>query len=199
MQRIRDRISPLFIISMISVCGFFTGVFTIALWQENWIITEGILNQDFIAKMEELIIDKRALFFLCLEKRLCAFFLLFLLAFSTVNVLTNVWFFFLHGLYVGSILELLTIRYGMQGTLMYLAFVFPQGIFYVIGYLMLGCWCLSVGKNRNGAQKKKIDTVYQFTYKGRLLIALIFVFIGIVSESYVNLEILTRIFFSDNN
>ena len=110
MKKIRNRISQLVLIGIIGVLGFLTGIFTIALWQENWLITEGILNQNYLSKIEELIIDKRALFFLCLEKRLCAFFLLFLLSFSTVNVVTNAGFFFLHGLYIGSVLELPTRR-----------------------------------------------------------------------------------------
>ena len=194
MNKIRDKISPLVLICIISVLGFVSGIITIALRQENWLITEGILNQDFISKIEELIIDKRALFFLCLEKRLCAFFLLFLLAFSTVNVLTNVLFFFLNGLYIGSILELLTIRYGMQGILMYIVFVLPQGIFYVMGYLVLGCWCLRLEGNTIGQKNKKRDKVCQFTEKGRLVTAFFFVFIGIILESFVNLKLIKIIF-----
>ena len=195
-KKIRDKISPLVLLCMICVAGIITGIVTMAFWQKNWLITEGILNRDFISKIEELMIDKRALFFLCLEKRLCAFFLLFLLAFSSVNILTNVCFFFLNGLYIGSILEVLTIRYGMQGTFMYLLFVFPQGIFYTMGYLILGCWCLSLVGNAKGQKNKKRDKVCQFAVKGRLLIALFFVFIGIVLESFVNLKLLKIIFWN---
>jgi len=115
LNKFRGRISPILLIFIISILGFISGILTIALWQENWLITDGILNQDYIYKIEELTIDKRALFFLCMEKRLRAFFLLSLLAFSTVNIFANVLFFFLSGLYVGSVIELLTIRYGMQG------------------------------------------------------------------------------------
>lgn len=174
--------------------GFVSGIFTIALWQENWLITEGIFNQDFIYKIEEVMIDKRALFFLCLEKRLCAFLLLFLLAFSSVNIFSNFLFFFLHGLCVGSMMELLTICYGLQGSLMYISLVFPQGIFYMMGYLILGCWCLKMEKNGRGERRGKADKVQNIMNKGSLVTALIFVFIGIMLESYVNIE-LFKIFF----
>lgn len=194
MKKIRDKISPLVLLGIICVVGMIAGIITIAFWQENWLITEGVLNRDFISKIEGMMIDKRALFFLCLEKRLCAFFLLFLLAFSSVNILTNVCFFFLNGLYIGSILEVLTIRYGMQGTFMYLLFVFPQGIFYTMGYLILGCWCLRLEGNTKGWKNKKSDKVCQFTDKGRLVTALFFVFIGIILESFVNLKLLKIIF-----
>ena len=109
-------------------------------------------------------------------------------------MVTNAGFFFLHGLYIGSVLELLTIRYGIQGILMYVAFVMPQGIFYILGYLILGCWCLGMEKNTKGEQKNKRDKVYQFADKGRLMTAFLFIFIGIIMESYVNLIILKRIF-----
>ena len=194
MHKFKGRVSPILLILIISILGFITGIFTIVLWQENWLITDGILNQNFIYKIEELTIDKRALFFLCMEKRLRAFFLLFLLAFSTVNIFTNVLFFFLSGLCVGSVIELLTIRYGMQGILMYVSLVLPQGFFYVLGYLMLGCWCLNMEKSGEGKIQKKKDKVRNFSDKGRLMTAFIFIFIGIMLESYVNLEIF-KIFF----
>lgn len=166
----------------------------IVLWQENWLITDGILNLDYIYKIEELIIDKRALFFLCLEKRLRAFFLLFLLAFSSVNIFVNILFFFLHGLYIGSVMELLTVRYGIQGIGVYASLVLPQGIFYIVGFLVLGCWCWNMEKSPDGEQRKKKDKVQQFADKGRLFTAFICVCIGIILESYVNIYFL-KIFF----
>lgn len=194
MNKFKGRISPILLLLIISILGFISGVLTIALWQENWLITDGILNQEYIYKIEELTIDKRALFFLCMGKRLRAFFLLFFLAFSTVNVFANVLFFFLSSLYVGSVIELLTIHYGMQGILMYLTLVLPQGLFYVLGYLTLGCWCLNMEKSGDEKTLKKKDKVQKFKDKGRLITAFLFVFIGIILESYVNLEIF-KIFF----
>ena len=198
MNRIKNRIPPILLILFMSILGFITGVLTIALWQENWLVNEGILNQDFIYKIEDINIDKRALFFLCFGKRLRAFFLLFLLAFSSVNVFTNVIFFFLNGLYIGSIMELFIIRYGMQGLLMYLSFVLPQGIFYMIGFLVLGCWCLGqerVGNERVGNERrKKKEKIQTVKDQGRLGVSFMFVFVGIILESYVNSKIFFLIF-----
>lgn len=194
MNKIKDRISPLFIILAVTGLGFVSGVISIAFWRENCLITDGILNQDFICKMEEIIINKRALFFLCMEKRLGAFFLLFLLAFSTVNIGMNLLFFFLSGLYVGSIIEVLAIRYGIQGIFMYVLLVLPQGLFYVVGYLNLGCWCLKLEKSIYGQQQKKQVKVRRFINKSQLILAFFFVLTGIILESYVNLEFF-KIFF----
>lgn len=188
LNKFRNKIPPILLIIFISILGYIAGVVTIALWQENWLVNDGILNQDFIYKIEDLNVDKRALFFLCLGKRLRAFFLLFLLAFSSVNVFSNIIYFFMSGLYIGSIMELFIIRYGMQGLLMYLSFVLPQGIFYIIGFLVLGCWCL--GQERRGDERrKKKDKIHTIRDKGRLGISLVLIFVGIILECYVNSKI----------
>lgn len=194
LNRIKDKIPPLFFILIATGAGFVFGVISIAFWKENWLIADGILNQDFICKMEEIIVNKRALFFLCLEKRLGAFFLLFLLAFSSVNVWTNLFFFLLNGFYIGSVMELLSVRYGMQGILMYIALVLPHGIFYVIGYLKLGCWCLKIEKIVYEEQRKKEAKIRCFINRGRLMMAFVCVLLGVILESYVNLKIF-KIFF----
>jgi len=173
-----------------SMIGFVSGAFTIALKQENRLITEGILNRDFIYKIEELTIDKRALFFLCLEKRLRAFLLLFLLAFSSVNIFTNVLFFFLHGLYIGSVMELLAIQYGIDGLFMYIKMVFPQGLFYSFGFVCLGCWCLGMEKLQTEGIKRKVEKMKNIGGLRRVLVAFLAVLIGIIMESYVGLELL---------
>lgn len=200
MKKVINRIPPILFIFMICILGFIVGVLTIALWQENWLISNEILNQEFIYQIEDLNVDKRALFFLCLGKRLRAFFILFLLAFSTVNVFGNILFFSLNGLYVGSVMELFTIRYGMQGIMMYLSLILPHGIFYLIGFMILGCWCLNLEKNSisvsdrkiekiSSASERKIEKMRKVGDKGRLMTAFVFVIIGIILESYVNLEL----------
>ena len=194
MHKFKGRVSPILLILIICILGFITGIFTIVLWQENWLITDGILNQEFMYKIEDVIIDKRALFFLCLEKRLGAFFLLFLLTFSTINIWINVGIFFLKGLYIGSVIELMTIRYGMKGIFMYMSFVFPQGIFYLMGYVILGCWCIKQEKTIDGEQRSKKDKIQKVRDTGQLLAALIWVLVGVILESYVNIYFL-KIFF----
>ena len=188
LNKFRNKVPPILLITFISMLGYIAGVVTIALWQENWLIDEGILNQDFIYKIEDLNVDKRALFFLCMGKRLRAFFLLLLLAFSSVNVFSNIMYLFFSGLYIGSIMELFIIRYGMRGLLFYLSFALPHGIFYIIGFLILGCWCL--GQERIGEERRrKKDKIRKIVDKGRLSISFIFIIVGIILECYVNSKI----------
>jgi len=83
-------------------------------------------------------------------------------------------------------MELLVIRYGMQGFGMYASFVLPHGIFYFIGYLSLGCWCLKMERGAGGERNDKKEKIQQCGNKGQLLVSFICVFIGIMLESYVN-------------
>ena len=183
------KIPSVILVLLISGFGFVTGVLTVGLGQENWLVSEKILEQDFICRINEICIDKRALFFLCLGRRLRAFFLLFLLAFSSVNVFSNVLFFFLHGLYVGSVMELFTVRYGWQGIMMYLSLVLPQGIFYVLGFVILGCWCWNLEKITITVVNRKAEKVKKVRGITRVVIAFLLIFLGCAAESYISLEI----------
>ena len=188
-KRFKYKIQPTVIVLFFCILGFLTGVFTLALWHENFLVAENVLGQDFLYSISDVEIDKRALFFLSLERRLRAFFLLFLLTFSSVNFFCNIVFFFLNGLYVGSIIELFTIRYGLQGILIYLSFVLPQGVFYVMGFLTLGCWCLRLEMKQGKNMNKKVGKIKTEFNKKELVIAFLLVFIGILMESFVNPKI----------
>ena len=189
MNKLRNSITPIIWILALSSLGFVMGTLTIAVGQENWLIKEGILNQEFISNTELLIIDKRALFFLCLGRRIRAFFLLLLLSFSSVNIFFNSFFFLISGIYTGSIMELFSIRYGMQGIGMYFTMIFPQGIFYVLGFWILGCWCLNQEKLQSNTKNKKLKKLRNIKNKRSVFIAFLLVLIGIILESYVNPKI----------
>lgn len=189
MYKVVSKIPAVLRIIFLSILGFVAGVLMIALWQENWFIKEGIVNQNFITEIERMNIDKRALFFLCFGRRIRAFFLLFVLAFSSVNMITVMFFFLVNGIYMGSLMELFAIRYGMQGIAMYLSVILPQGISYVFGFWMLGCWCLKQEEIKGNAKDKKLNKLRNIKNKRMLIISFILIMVGIILESYVNPKI----------
>lgn len=188
------KISSIAVVLIATCIGFFTGIFTISLWQENWLFQNNIMEQDFVEMIKSLSVDKRALFFLCLGKRLRAFFLLFLLSFSSINVFSVLSYFGFCGYSVGSILELLIIRYGYQGILIYFSFILPQGVFYILSALILGCWCLNNENNLKGQRNRKIQKLCQNKKKRLLLLSLIMIFIGAYLESNINKKIFLMFF-----
>ena len=194
LKKITSRIPSVIYILFFGALGFVIGVLKIGLWQENWLVSGGILAPDFIDRIHELCVDKRALFFLCLGRRLRAFFILFLLAFSTVNVFSNMFFFWLYGVYIGSVMELFVVRYGWQGIMMYVSLVFPQGIFYTLGFVILGCWCLNLEKTVASALNKKLEKAKKVRGVSRLTAAFLFILLGSLLESFMCLEIFQLFF-----
>lgn len=186
MKKIRIEIPPIILIVFVVFVGFVAGVLSIALWKENWLISEGILNREFISDIITLKIDKRALFFLCLGKRMRAFFLLFLLSFSSVNLGVNFAFFLLNAFYAGSVVEILTIRYGMQGIAMYFTMVCPQGLCYILGFLILGCWCLKRERIKRSPRERKIQKIRKIENKKEVVVSWLLILVGIIIESYIN-------------
>ena len=189
MNKIKAGIPPVLLISFLCILGFVSGVLTIALWQENWLVSGGVLNQDFIYEFERLKIDKRAVFFLCLGRRVRAFFLLFLLAFSSVNFFVTISFFLLSSFYVGSIMELFAIRYGIQGIAMYFTTIFPQGVFYCFGFFVLGLWCLNQEGRAGNLKKQKMEKVRKIRNKKAVFVSFMLILLGIVMESCINPKI----------
>ena len=189
MNKVKYRIPPILLLLILCGVGFFTGVFSMALRKGNFLVNDNVLGQEFMYQMADLRIDKRALFFLCFWKRMRAFFLLFLLAFSSVNLFTNAVFFLLNGLYIGSVMELFSMRYGLQGILMYLSFVLPQGVFYAMGFLSLGCWCLRLEWSQHGFADKKIGKIKTGLNKKTVFMAFLLILIGVLLESFINSKI----------
>lgn len=83
-------------------------------------------------------------------------------------------------------MELLAIQYGLQGLFMYIEMVLPHGIFYALGFICLGCWCVNMEVNPEKGIKQKMEKIQKVYDLKRLLAALVVVFIGIVLESYAN-------------
>ena len=180
------KVPALMVIFFISLLGFFIGVLTISLWQENLLLQNNIMEQEFWETISCLSVDKRALFFLCLEKRLGAFFLLFLLSFSSMNLIVVLFYFGYSGFAIGSIVELLVIRYGVKGLLLYLTFVFPQGLFYCLGTLILGCWCLNSEIKVKGNRNRKVEKMKYGKNKKQLFVTILLILFGAYLESNIN-------------
>ena len=176
------KIPSLPCISVICTVGFLLGIVMLSLWQDNLFFQNEILNIDFINEMNHVYVDKRALFFLCMRKRLRAFFVLTIMSVSVWNLSIVLSFFAFQGFAVGAIMELLVIRYGGKGFIVYLASVFPHGILYLWGYFILGCWCLNA-KTREADDKKK----------GVLLASFMIILGGIYLESMFSLKIFLMI------
>ena len=188
------KIPSITVVLITSCVGFLTGVFVIALWQGNWLMQNNIMEPDFLEMVKNLNIDKRALFFLCLGKRLRAFFLLVLLSFSSLNIVCVLAYFGFCGFSIGSVLEVLIIRYGFQGVCLFFTFVLPQGVLYVLSAFIVGCWCLNSENSVKGQRNKKIQKICHCKKKKLLILSLLMIFMGAYLESNINKKIFLMFF-----
>ena len=134
----KQKIPSLPCIIFVCMFSFILGTTMVSIWQENIFFQKNIFNVEFLREISNVYIDKRALFFLCLKERLGAFFILFLVSSTIWNIVFEFSYFMLHGFAIGCVVEVLIIRYGWNGVIIYLSAVLPQCILYTIGYLILG-------------------------------------------------------------
>lgn len=187
-----SKYSELIIIGLF-LGGFLLGLVIISLTRESWLPVIPWLEPDFLWKIEEMSVDKRALFFFVSGKRLRAFFLLWLLARSFFPRAISSLFFLYQGFTAGMVMELLIIKYGLKGVGFYLGMVFPQALCYLPGYFLLGVFCL---KKRN-----RVENVgFEGEERGKrrksvreLMTGLGIIMIGIIMESFVNPELIKKL------
>lgn len=106
--------------------GFFLGIVMICLFSEALVMQTGFLDPDFLYGIRHLKINQNGLFLYSLRLRLgMAAFLVLLSMAGAAGIgssLTLVWC----GLSAGSVLTVLSLRYGIRGILLFLACVLPQ-------------------------------------------------------------------------
>ncbi|MBQ9991644.1 MAG: hypothetical protein IJP31_12025 [Lachnospiraceae bacterium] len=173
--------------------GFLLGLMIISLTRESWLTVLPWLEPDFIWKIEQISVDKRALFFLVMGKRLRAFFLLWLLSRSRLNKAANLLFFSAWGFGTGMVMELFIIRYGLKGLVFYLGMVLPQALFYLPGFYFLGVSCL-----KRSGEKKYLEFTEEMIRgrkrsRSKRMTGLEMILIGITIESLVNPEIIKKL------
>ncbi|MGN1314186.1 MAG: stage II sporulation protein M [Lachnospiraceae bacterium] len=167
---------------------FFIGLFFSSLTRESQIWDMTGLEPVYLGKIEHLSIDKGMLFFLTAGKRLRTFFLLWLLSHSVLNRPITLFSFAYWGISAGAVSELLIIKYGFKGILLYFGLVFPQTLFYMPGYLLLGNYCLKylppLTEKEKGGGRRKLEC---------LLASFGLLLVGVISECWINPLLLKNI------
>ena len=146
-----------------------------------------VFTPDFFYKLENVTIDKKALFILALGRQLRTFFLLLLLSSTAMKKPLLYSYPILQGGFIGTTMDLLLILYGLTGMGIYILLVLPHGIFYFLSYSILLVQKLKEGEEEKEAyiflQKKK-------ERRQKLFMALVLLVIGSITEAYCNLFIL---------
>ena len=182
--------SPGIFILLLALAGYLLGIFWVCFRQELWIQQWDLFGLELLRKAEYLEIDKRALLFLCIRNRLGAFLLLCILSGSILRWQAVSLFFLLGGVFTGSLMEVLAIRYGVRGLLLYVAMIFPQYLCYLPAFFALGKSMVRMEERFLGEQGRELK-LWQKRRKVRTVaVCFLVVITGTLLESYVNPEIL---------
>nr|WP_308628384.1 stage II sporulation protein M [uncultured Eisenbergiella sp.] len=190
--KLNGRILALFI------AGFLAGLALIYVGQESLVGNADFLDSFSVGRMGVLDIDKSMLFFYSMKERFSPAVLLIALTLAGVGSIAVSVYLIWAGFCAGTILSVLSIRYGIRGILIFTGGIFPQILLLAPAYLLLFRWC-------QGFQERMRTARYPGTAAGKhgglsavragtLIFILGMLLTGCLVESYVNPIFLQKIF-----
>ena len=190
--KLNGRILALFI------AGFLAGLALIYVGQESLVGNADFLDSFSVGRMGVLDIDKPMLFFYSMKERFSPAILLIALTLAGVGSIAVSVYLIWAGFCAGTILSVLSIRYGIRGILIFTGGIFPQILLLAPAYLLLFRWC-------QGFQERMRTARYPGNAAGKhaglsavragpLIFILGMLLTGCLVESYVNPIFLQKIF-----
>ena len=184
------------------VGGLFFGIVYANFFAGNYFEEVGFISDYFLIQYLQEDVDKNQLFPYLLKGRGLSFFLIWIMGSSFLGsiliYLVLVWIGFSIGIYVVAAIA----KYGLGGIGFCMAAVFPQALFYIpaFGLVLLQAYAIRVKSNRNEnslrshsfelkSSRKEIMVPYVFV----LLLGLVLLFLGILTESYMNPQIVKNL------
>lgn len=187
--KINGRILVLF------TAGFLAGLALIYIGQESLVADADFLDSFSVGRMGVLEIDKSMLFFYSIRQRLTPAVLLTVLTAAGIGGMAVSLYLIWTGFCAGTILSVLSIRYGIRGILLFAGGIFPQVLLLAPAYLFLFRWCQGFQDRMyngryggGGAGKRGVLRI------GTLLMILGMLTAGCLMESYINPVILQKVF-----
>lgn len=150
------------------LAGFLAGIAAICMFFEELVVGSGFLDASFLSGLQYLDVNKNGLLLYSLKQRMGMTAFLVLLSAAGAAGIGIVFLLAWSGISAGTVLTVLSMRYGMKGIVFFIACILPQQLFLIPGYLMLMDWC------------------YRKLERRKLLIPIAVVIMGCLLESYVN-------------
>lgn len=193
-----DRKNKLFLSFM---GGLFFGFLYANFFARSYLENVGFVSDYFQIQYLQQGVDKNQLFPYLLKGRGLSFFLIWLMGSSFIGGILVYAVLSWVGFSVGIYFVAAIIKYGIGGIGFCLAALFPQCLFYIpsFGLVLWQAYLINRKKigmatfNRNDFLGKRGSREQIFRYFVVLLFGLLLLFLGILTESYVNPQILKKI------
>lgn len=186
-QMAKEKSSWMFVF----MTGFIVGVLFINFWDKSEMAQEGLVSIDTLQRLKYFQIDSSKFLGYVLEERLKTVFILTLLATTMIGILASYVYIGWLGISMGILLAVMTLRFGIKGTVLFGCCVFPQYLIYIPASILFVNWCVRICKKIH-FKHLDFESTYgskkqQILQAGIQLFAIIgVVIIGCLVECYVN-------------
>lgn len=152
--------------------GFLGGIAGICAFSGQLVLRTNFLDRDFWNSIKVLEINSVGLFLYSIRKRLGIAVCIMLVSAAGLTAAGTAIFALWCGVSLGTVLTVLSMRYGIKGLLLFGSSILPQQLLFIPAYLLL------------------IDICLHRRERMRFIIPLAVVIIGCILESYVNPNVL---------
>ena len=123
------------------VLGLFLGVLCANIFRENYVNQIQVFEDDVFSKITASSIDYTGFFGYVLSKNFSSFIIFWLLSVTILGIPYMAFKVTSFGFFSGFFISAITMRYGIKGLVLVIAYVFPQGLL----YLPISLFCLYKG------------------------------------------------------
>lgn len=183
------------------VGGLFFGIFYANFFAREYLENVGFVSDYFQIRYLQEDVNKNLLFPYLLKGRGLSFFLIWLMGSSFLGGIMIYVVLGWIGFSVGIYLVAAIVKYGLGGIGFCLAALFPQCLFYIPAFGLVLWQAYSINRKKVGAESfgrsafigKSGNRELYLRYFVVLFLGLLLLFLGILTESYVNPQILKKI------
>lgn len=153
----------------------------------------GILNEYFVKQLLYASINYNDLLFYVAENRGMVFILLFLLGITRLGIPAHFVYLAWNGFSFGVAMVSVIVNFGIRGIPVLCALLFPHYLFYIPLYLLLFGFTCYLGKKEMTRQSPSAGLSGTALFLGGVLLVLVLFFMGIMTESYVNPQVIKKL------
>lgn len=156
--------------------GVLLGIVLLQFPDQEFLSRYGFFSESTIEQLRFMDVNGKGLFFYCLRNRGIIAVLLIVFALTNLAPVIAAVFVGWVGLGTGAWITVASIRYGIQGPLLYIAVIMPQALCYLPAFIFYIRWMMGyhMGKER------------VFSKMAQLFVIFALFLLGILLESYVN-------------
>lgn len=164
------------------IIGFLIGIVFVVIFSKAEFLQEGYFSIYALERLRYLQVDKRTLFWEVLQNRFQIVVLILVLSTTIIGGAVGYLFSTWYGFSLGLMGAIMVSRFGIKGGILFFACIFPQILIYMPAFYGIFHQC----QNFRKGNAKGLYTI-------KLLIGIGVVIIGILTESYVNPNLISDI------